>query len=84
MQMRRAGAVGIAKAVADKADFKSLELDGNEISEAAVDDIKVSFTAPLRPSIDSHQILQTTLVHPNFYPTAANLTRQTKIACNQT
>lgn len=41
LQLRRAGAVAITKAVAGTAGFKSLELDENEVSEAAVDDIKV-------------------------------------------
>lgn len=41
LQLRRAGAVAITKAIVDKTSLESLELDDNEISEAAVDDIKV-------------------------------------------
>ena len=42
MQLRRAGAMAMTKAIADKAQFEFLNLDANEISEAAVDDIKVN------------------------------------------
>ena len=40
-QVRRAGAVAVTKAVADKAQLELLDLDGNEISDSAIDDIKV-------------------------------------------
>lgn len=40
-QVRRAGAVAVSKAVADKAQLELLDLDGNEISDSAIDDIKV-------------------------------------------
>ena len=39
--MRRAGALAVTKAVADKAQLELLDLDANEISDSAVDDIKV-------------------------------------------
>ena len=41
LQLRRAGAMAVTKAVAGKDKFESLNLDANAISEAAVDDIKV-------------------------------------------
>ncbi len=41
MQIRRAGALAVTKAVADKAQLESLDLDANEISDSAIDDIKV-------------------------------------------
>lgn len=40
-QVRRAGALAVTKAVADKAQLELLDLDANEISDSAVDDIKV-------------------------------------------
>ena len=39
--MRRGGALAVTKAVADKAQLELLDLDANEISDSAVDDIKV-------------------------------------------
>lgn len=41
LQVRRAGALAVTKAVADKAQLELLDLDANEISDSAVDDIKV-------------------------------------------
>ena len=41
LQVRRAGALAVSKAVADKTQLELLDLDANEISDAAVDDIKV-------------------------------------------
>ena len=40
-QVRRAGALAVTKAVVDKAQLELLDLDANEISDGAVDDIKV-------------------------------------------
>lgn len=44
MQIKRVGAVAAAKAVANKPEFELLNLDGNEISEAGVDALKVLHT----------------------------------------
>ena len=41
-QVRRAGALAVAKAVADKPQLEMLDLDANEIPETAVDNIKVN------------------------------------------
>ena len=41
IQVRRAGGLAVTKAVADKAQLELLDLDANEISDSAVDDIKV-------------------------------------------
>ena len=42
LQIRRAGAVAVTKAVADKQQLQLLDLDANEIPETAVDTIKAS------------------------------------------
>ena len=41
LQIRRAGAVAVTKAVADKQQLELLDLDANEIPETAIDSIKV-------------------------------------------
>ena len=56
VQLRRAGAVAITKAVAAKASFQSLDLDSNEISEAAVDDIKVCLVPRLARLLMQHNL----------------------------
>ena len=42
MQVRRAGALAVARALQDKEGLQLLALDENEISDAAIDDMKVS------------------------------------------
>ena len=42
MQVRRAGAMAVARALQDKEGLQLLALDDNEISDAAIDDMKVS------------------------------------------
>lgn len=41
LQVRRAGALAVTKAVADKQQLEMLDLDANEIPDSAIDDIKV-------------------------------------------
>ena len=56
LQLRRAGAIAITKAIADKPGFQSLDLDSNEISEAAVDDIEVLFVPRLATVLVQHNL----------------------------
>ena len=41
LQVRRAGALAVTKAVADKHQLEMLDLDANEIPDSALDDVKV-------------------------------------------
>jgi len=41
LQVRRAGALAVTKAVADKQQLDMLDLDANEIPDSAIDDLKV-------------------------------------------
>ena len=41
LQVRRAGALAVTKAVADQQQLEMLDLDANEIPDSAIDDIKV-------------------------------------------
>ena len=43
LQVRRAGAVAVTKAVADHTQLELLDLDANEIPDSAIDNIKVCF-----------------------------------------
>ena len=55
-QVRRAGALAVTKAVADKAQLELLDLDANEIPDSAVGDIRVRiFSMTFMPT---HHCLQ--------------------------
>lgn len=43
LQVRRAGALAVTKAVADHTQLELLDLDANEIPDSAIDNIKVCF-----------------------------------------
>ena len=49
LQIKRAGAVAIARAVCrSKSTFKSLALDENEISDTGIDNLKARLSCPAR------------------------------------
>ena len=53
MQVRRAGALALARALQDKEGLQLLALNENEIQDAAIDDMKVS----ARSRVWAHMLL---------------------------
>ncbi len=76
LQVRRAGALAVTKAVADKQQLEMLDLDANEIPDSAIDDVKVchltyGLLLDMAPPWQGSPVLLLVLLHGRLFRKAA-------------